>query len=55
MNRRYRERNDALARFLFDPSVDIALGKGGVWRWSSNKTEMHKFVRDYFGGRKEDG
>jgi hypothetical protein len=55
VNRRYRERNDALAHFRFDPLVDIALGHGGVWRWSSGKTEMHEFVRDYFVGRKEDG
>ncbi|MBX9778611.1 MAG: hypothetical protein K2Y71_29930 [Xanthobacteraceae bacterium] len=55
LNRRYRERNDALARFEFDPTADVALGEGDVWRWNSKKVEMHAFVRDYFVGRKEDG
>ena len=55
INRRYRERNDALSRFKFDPSADIALGQGDVWTWNSDKTAMHEFVRDYFAGRKEDG
>ena len=31
-----------------DPYADIALTKDGVWHWSSEKPEMHDFVRDYF-------
>jgi hypothetical protein len=54
-NRRLLERNRLFAQFDFDPSSDIALDENGCWRWSSNKTEMHAFIRHYFESRKEDG
>jgi hypothetical protein len=55
VHRGYRERNEGLARFRFDPSTDVAVDQSGVWRWSSDKSEMHEFVRNYFASRKEDG
>jgi hypothetical protein len=47
-HRGYITRHSQFAPFAFDPYVDIALTKDGVWHWSSNKPEMHDFVRDYF-------
>jgi hypothetical protein len=54
-NRKLRERHQGLSRFQFDPSVDIAFGKNGAWRWTSDKPDMHDFVRNRFASRREDG
>ena len=53
--RRYRDRFIQFERFGFDPFDDIALDGAGLWRWASPKTEMHRFVADYFSDRREDG
>jgi hypothetical protein len=53
--RSYRQRNSDLAKFEFNPTADIAADCNDVWRWSSDKPAMHKFVRDYFSSRREDG
>jgi hypothetical protein len=42
-------------RLGVDPSRDIAIGDSGAWVWSSDKPEMHAYVRDYFAGRREAG
>lgn len=54
-SRRYVERYEAFRRFEFDPFLDIAIGPDGCWRWSTDKPEMHRYVSDYFHGRREDG
>jgi hypothetical protein len=54
-NRRTVERYHELAACGFDPEQDIELDSSGCWRWSSDKPAMHRFVRDYFASRKEDG
>ena len=54
-DRNYADRHREFSRFQFDPTSDIAADENGCWRWNSNKPEMHQFVRDYFGSRKEDG
>jgi hypothetical protein len=54
-HRRYRERIEGLGRFQFDPFGDIATDRNGAWRWSSDKREMHDYVRHYFASRREDG
>jgi hypothetical protein len=48
-------RQSGLRRFHFDPYEDIAVDASGCWRWSSDKPEMHRYVRDYFASRREDG
>jgi hypothetical protein len=48
VNRRYADRMTLFAQFAFDPCADIALNKEGVWCWSSDKPEMHEFVREHF-------
>jgi hypothetical protein len=47
-HRGYSNRYASFAPFGFDPYSDIALNKGGVWHWSSDKPEMHDFVREHF-------
>jgi hypothetical protein len=54
-NRQYHERYQTLSEFDFDPFVDIGPDAAGCWRWSSNKPEMHAWVRSYFDFRREDG
>lgn len=54
-NRGYTQRHDEFARHDFDPVRDISIDEGGFWRWSSDKPDMHEYVRRYFGSRREDG
>ena len=54
-DRRLGSRHQPFARFDFDPYADIALDQNGCWRWSSEKANMHAFVKNYFKSRKEDG
>ena len=54
-DRGYQAKHRSFAQFDFDPYTDIALDPNGCWRWSSDKTEMHAFVKQYFESRKEDG
>ena len=48
VNRHYSDRMIRFAEFSFDPYVDIALNQERVWCWSSDKPEMHEFVRAHF-------
>ncbi|HEY2826004.1 MAG TPA: hypothetical protein VGJ04_00260 [Pirellulales bacterium] len=52
--RRHRQRYQDFAQFAFDPSTDLALDENGVWRWNSNKPQMHQYLREYFASRDED-
>jgi hypothetical protein len=54
-DRNYRERRVRFAESDFDPYADIACDADSLWRWSSDKPRMHRFVRDYFDTRFEDG
>lgn len=42
--RRYRERYLGFEHFDFDPEIDLALTRDGVWRWNSAKPDLHEFV-----------
>jgi hypothetical protein len=44
-----------MAPFRFDPHKDIVLTAEGLWRWGTDKPEMHAYVREHFAGRREDG
>ena len=48
-------RYQGLVPFDFDPGADIAITEAGCWRWATDKPDMHRYVRDYFAARKEDG
>jgi hypothetical protein len=50
-----RQRHLGLGQFRFDPRHDIALDDAGCWRWSSDKPDLHAYVRQYFATRREDG
>ena len=54
-DRRYGDRDRDLAALDFDPFDDIALDPGGAWRWSSDKPDLHAFIKSYFASRNEDG
>ena len=41
--------------FQFDPYEDIVLTEQGVWRWATDKPEMHAYLRENFALRREDG
>jgi hypothetical protein len=53
--RKGRSRHEGFQRFQFDPYIDIAIGEDGSWQWSTDKPEMHEYVRRYFASRREDG
>jgi len=53
--RRTRERHKGLQQFKFDPYSDIAIDMNGCWRWSTQKQNMHDYIRGYFAVRREDG
>lgn len=48
-------RHQLFSRFQFDPYRDIGVDSSGAWCWTSEKPEMHAFVRQYFASRREDG
>lgn len=54
-NRKYVQRHVEFSRFKFDPRRDIARDNSGCWRWNSDKSEMHDYVRGYFFDRLDDG
>jgi hypothetical protein len=54
-DRRYGERHEVLKRYGFDPLTDVSVDRDGCWRWSSPKTDMHRYVSRYFSSRREDG
>lgn len=53
--RNYWGRYLGLRPFQFDPCRDIEIDGNGVWKWNSEKPEMHQFVSEYFASRREDG
>lgn len=54
-DRGYDRRYASLDQFAFDPYTDIEIDPNGCWRWSSDKRELHEYVKSYFQSRKEDG
>ena len=54
-DRRGSERHQGLVPYQFDPGADIAVSDSGCWRWATGKRDMHRYVREYFAQRREDG
>jgi len=54
-DRRYGKRHETLLQFDFDPNVDIAIDDYGCFKWSSDKPELHAYLRRFFVTRNEDG
>jgi hypothetical protein len=53
-NRGIGSRSAALVTYDYDPHCDIALDNQCVWRWASEKPELHAYLRNYFISRRED-
>lgn len=54
-NRRYGLRHRELERFGFDPETDVRIGRTGCLEWASRKPALHRWVKEYFRSRQEDG
>ncbi len=54
-NRRYSDRNVELISLGFDPRSDLRPSDSGAWDWNSDKPALHRWAREYFAHRKEDG
>jgi hypothetical protein len=54
-HRRGSARHQGFVPFDFDPRADIAIAETGCWRWATDKHAMHRYLRDYFASRREDG
>jgi hypothetical protein len=52
-NRSYMDRHQAILNHAYDPQTDIKL-VNDVYEWATDKTEMHKMIKDYFYSRMED-
>jgi hypothetical protein len=48
-------RHAGLASHDFDPQRDLVHGRDGAWRWAREAPALHRWVRDYFAARREDG
>lgn len=46
--RKHQERHREFKRFNFNPYLDIALDRKGIWRWNSDKLKMHQYLNKYF-------
>jgi hypothetical protein len=53
-DRCYYTRSEPLLHYEFDPEQDITLDANGLWKWNSDKPELHAAVRRYFSSRNED-
>jgi hypothetical protein len=47
------DRHQAILNHAYDPQTDIKL-VNDVYEWATDKTEMHKMIKDYFYSRMED-
>ncbi|MCZ6672131.1 MAG: hypothetical protein O7C75_04250 [Verrucomicrobia bacterium] len=54
-DRKYVKRINILKQHYFDPFTDIVLDSHGIWKWASDKPDLHKMVCKYFANRHEDG
>jgi len=52
--RSYSDRYEIIKRHGFKPMVDIKIGEQGCFEWATDKTEMHREVKNYFWRRNED-
>lgn len=53
-DRQHNTREKILKRHQFDPQADIMVDETGLWKWATDKPELHAEVKSYFKNRKED-
>lgn len=54
-NRQYRETQFKLHQHGFDPKRDLCVGPSGCWEWASDKPALHRWGKEFFQRRQEDG
>lgn len=55
-NREYHQRHVVMAENAYDPETDVAIdAANGLLRWASDKPALHRYMRDLFRLRREDG
>jgi hypothetical protein len=54
-HRQSSARHARLAPHDYDPTLDLAPGCDGAWRWARSNPGLHALVRGYFHERREDG
>ena len=54
-DRQYRQRHIEFAKYEFDPFHDVSIDTSGCWRWTTDKPQMHRLLKEYFSSRYEDG
>ncbi|MDF1745027.1 MAG: glycosyltransferase [Gimesia sp.] len=47
-DRQIHSRYEILKRHRFDPAKDICKDEQGLWAWNSDKTDLHREVKEYF-------
>src|SRR5581483_2259183 len=52
---RYSDRNYALNELLFNPFTDLKLSRHGAWEIQRTDRALHRWAKEYFQSRKEDG
>ena len=52
--RKHRQRYADFAQFDFDPTLDLAVDDDGAWCWNRDNPRMHRYLREYIAGRRED-
>jgi hypothetical protein len=52
--RKHRQRYTEFAQFDFDPTLDLTIDDDGAWRWNRDNRPMHRYLREYIAGRRED-
>jgi hypothetical protein len=53
-DRRYMQRYHGFSEFGFDPGADLRISAEDIWRWNSEKPELHAYLKKYFAQREED-
>jgi len=53
-DRNYINRHEITLSAEFDPELDIGRDQDNLLTWTSEKTDMHNSIREYFGHRNED-
>ena len=53
-DRHYHARTDILLRHDYHPREDLATDASGLWRWASEKPDLHLQVQNYLFERRED-
>lgn len=54
-DRQHPLRHKVLDEFDFEPRTDLRLAPNGAWEWASEKPGLHRWAKNYFRQRREDG